>query len=69
MSKVWRVVSFLVTCFLIVGVVVTGVALITGASTARIQDVASRRVQVETLPPLAQQALNELGIELEQDNA
>lgn len=69
MSKVWRVVSFLVTCFLIVGVVVTGVALITGASTARIQDVVSRRVQVETLPPLAQQALNELGIELEQDNA
>lgn len=66
MSKVWRVVSFLVTCFLIVGVVVTGVALITGASTARIQDVVSRRVQVETLPPLAQQALNELGIELEQ---
>lgn len=69
MSKVWRVVSFLVTCFLIVGVVVTGVALITGASTARIQDVVSRRVQVETLPPLAQQTLNELGIELEQDNA
>ena len=66
MSKVWRVVSFLVTCFLIVGVVVAGVALITGASTARIQDVVSRRVQVEPLPPLAQQALNELGIELEQ---
>ena len=32
MSKIWRVVSFLVTCFLIVGIVVTGVALITGAS-------------------------------------
>ena len=67
MSKIWRVVSFLVTGFLIVGVVVTGVALITGASTARIQDVVARRVQVDTLPPRAQQALLDLGIDLEQD--
>lgn len=65
MSKIWRVVSFLFTCLLIVGIVVTGVALITGASTTRIQDVVSLHVDVETLPAPAQQALNDLGIDLE----